>query len=85
VITDSGDRPARVLITDVVDGCLHDRQVSVDPVSARRGLGRPLLDYAAELAAAAGVSAVTLTTFAEVPWNAPCYLRCGSGWSATLR
>jgi hypothetical protein len=39
--------------------------------------GRALFDYAAELAAAAGVPAVTLTTFAEVPWNAPYYLRCG--------
>ncbi len=31
----------------------------------------------AERAAAAGVPAVTLTTFADVPWNAPYYLRCG--------
>lgn len=77
VITDSGDRPAGFLITDGVDGCVHVAQLSVDPGSARRGLGRALLDYAAELAAAAGVPAVTLTAFAEVPWNAPYYLRCG--------
>jgi hypothetical protein len=38
VITDSGDRPAGFLITDVVDGCLHVAQLSVDPGSARRGL-----------------------------------------------
>jgi GNAT superfamily N-acetyltransferase len=41
------------------------------------GLGRALLDHAAEPAAAAGVSALTLTTFADVPWNAPYYVRCG--------
>jgi len=61
----------------VVDGCLHVEQVSVDPGSARRGLGRALLDHAAEEAAAASVPALTLTTFADVPWNTPYYLRCG--------
>jgi GNAT superfamily N-acetyltransferase len=61
----------------VIDGCLHVEQVSVDPGCARRGLGRALLDYAAERAAAAGIPAMKLTTFADVPWNAPYYLRCG--------
>jgi GNAT superfamily N-acetyltransferase len=77
VITGVDDRPAGFLITETVDGCLHVEQVSVDPASARRGLGRALLDHAAEQAAAAGIPAMTLTTFADVPWNAPYYLRCG--------
>jgi GNAT superfamily N-acetyltransferase len=77
VITEVDDRPVGILITEVIDGCLHVEQVSVDPGSARRGLGRALLDYAAERAAAAGIPAVTLTTFADVPWNAPYYVRCG--------
>lgn len=71
VITGADDRPAGFLISDMVDGCLHVAQVSVDPGSARRGLGRALLDHAAEQAAAADVPALTLTTFADVPWNAP--------------
>jgi len=77
VITGADDRPAGFLITDMLDGCLHVEQVSVDPASARRGLGRALLDHAAERAAAGGVPALTLTTFADVPWNAPYYVRCG--------
>jgi ribosomal protein S18 acetylase RimI-like enzyme len=77
VVTGADDRPAGFLITDVVDGCLQVEQVSVDPGSARRGLGRALLDHAAAQAAAAGLPAVTLTTFADVPWNAPYYQRCG--------
>jgi predicted N-acetyltransferase YhbS len=44
---------------------------------ARRGLGRTLLDHAADQASAAGLPALTLTTFADVPWNAPYYTRCG--------
>ncbi len=31
----------------------------------------------AELALREGVPALTLTTFTEVPWNAPYYARCG--------
>ena len=71
VITGAEDWPAGFLVTDMVDGCVHIEQVSVDPGNARRGLGRALLDHAAEQAAAAGVPALTLTTFADVPWNAP--------------
>jgi ribosomal protein S18 acetylase RimI-like enzyme len=77
VITGSGDRPAGFLITEVVDGCLQVEQVSVHPGCARRGLGRALLDHAVRQAEAAGLPAVTLTTFADVPWNAPYYERCG--------
>ena len=77
MITGVDDRPAGFLITETVDGCLHVEQVSVDPSSARRGLGRTLLDHAAEQAAASGIPPLTLTTFADVPWNAPYYLRCG--------
>jgi len=77
VITGADDRPAGFLVTDMVDGCVHVEQVSVDPGSARQGLGRALLDHAAERAATAGVPALTLTTFADVPWNAPYYVRCG--------
>jgi ribosomal protein S18 acetylase RimI-like enzyme len=77
VITGTDDRPAGFLVTDVVDGCSHVEQVSVDPGCARRGLGRALLDHAAEEAVAAGVPALTLATFADVPWNAPYYERCG--------
>ena len=77
VITGVDDRPVGFLITDMVDGCLNIEQVSVDPANARRGLGRALLDHAAEQAAASRIPALTLTTFADVPWNAPYYLRCG--------
>ena len=77
VITGADDRPAGFVITDMVDGCVHVEQLSVDPGNARRGLGRALLEHTAEQATAAGVPALTLTTFADVPWNAPYYVRCG--------
>lgn len=74
---DAADRPVAYLIADPVDGNLHIEQVSVHPDHARRGIGRALIDHLAALAAAEGIPALTLTTFAEVPWNAPYYARCG--------
>lgn len=69
--------PVAYLIADVVDGDLHIEQVSVHPDYARRGLGRTLIDEVAAHAKARGMAALTLTTFADVPWNAPYYTRLG--------
>ncbi|AYV31540.1 Acetyltransferase (GNAT) family protein [Streptomyces sp. ADI95-16] len=77
VAVDDADAPVAYLIADRVDGNLHVEQVSVHPDSAHRRIGRALLDHLAVLAAAEAVPALTLTTFAEVPWNAPYYERCG--------
>ena len=77
VVSDLQDRPVGYLMADLVDGCLHVEQVSVHTGSARRGLGRALLEHVADHAAADGRPALTLTTFLHVPWNAPYYARCG--------
>jgi GNAT superfamily N-acetyltransferase len=77
VATGDDGRPVAYLIADPVDGNLHVEQVSVHPASARRGVGRALLDHVAGVAVAGGVPALTLTAFARVPWNAPYYARCG--------
>ena len=75
--TDAADVPVGYLIADPVDGGLHVEQVSVHPRAARRRVGRALIEHAAGVALGAGMVALTLTTFAEVPWNAPYYRRCG--------
>lgn len=74
---DEEDRPVGYLVAEPVDGALHVEQVSVHPRAAHRGIGRALIEHAAEHAAAHGLDALTLTTFADVPWNAPYYCRCG--------
>ncbi|MFB9352291.1 GNAT family N-acetyltransferase [Streptomyces heliomycini] len=71
------DRPVAYLIAEPVDGALHVEQVSVHPRAARRGVGRALLAHAAGHARERGLTALTLTTFADVPWNAPYYARLG--------
>ncbi|MDD7964204.1 GNAT family N-acetyltransferase [Actinomycetospora lemnae] len=72
-----GDRPVAYLMDDVVDGEAHLEQVSVHPAHARRGLGARLVEDLAARARSAGRAAVTLTTFVDVPWNAPYYARLG--------
>lgn len=74
---DAADLPGAYLIAEPVDGNLHVEQVSVHPDHARRGTGQALLNRLADHAAFDGVPALTLTTFTDVPWNAPYYLRCG--------
>jgi ribosomal protein S18 acetylase RimI-like enzyme len=77
VAVDDDDVPVGYLVADLVGADLHVEQVSVHPRASRLGIGRALLDHAAGYAAARGLPALTLTTFAEVPWNAPYYQRLG--------
>ncbi|MFE6689268.1 GNAT family N-acetyltransferase [Streptomyces sp. NPDC057743] len=69
-----GEPPRGYLLWDPVDGCTHIEQVSVHPERAHRGIGRALIDRAEQ---DSGLPALTLTTFADVPWNAPYYARLG--------
>ena len=77
VAVDESDLPAAYLLAEPVDGALHIEQVSVHPRAARRGVGRALLAHAADHAREEGLTALTLTTFTDVPWNAPYYARLG--------
>ncbi|WP_137725255.1 GNAT family N-acetyltransferase [Prescottella subtropica] len=72
------DTPAAAFcLVDVVDGGAHVEQVSVHPEHGRRGLGARLIDHIGEWARDRGLPEVTLTTFTDVPWNAPYYTRLG--------
>jgi GNAT superfamily N-acetyltransferase len=77
VVTDDADEQVGYLLVDVVDGNAHIEQVSVHPDHARQGLGRALVETAAAWADRRGLPALTLTTYAAVPWNAPYYARLG--------
>ncbi|WP_026208882.1 GNAT family N-acetyltransferase [Catelliglobosispora koreensis] len=77
VAAESSDSPVAYLIADLIDGNLHIEQVSVRPSHAGQRIGGSLLEHAAQHAVSQGLAALTLTTFADVPWNAPYYERCG--------
>jgi GNAT superfamily N-acetyltransferase len=74
---DQEDNPVGYVIVDVVDGNAHIEQISVRPDRQGTGIGRALVDRVRTWATDGGRSAVTLTTFARVPWNAPLYAHLG--------
>jgi GNAT superfamily N-acetyltransferase len=77
VIDGDDGAPVAYLLVEAVDDAAHVAQVSVLPDLARRGLGRALVDHVDEWARAHRLSAITLTTFRDVPWNGPYYERLG--------
>ena len=58
---------------NTVDGRAHLATLGVHPAHGRRGVGSRLLAAACELSSDLGRRAITLTTFVDVPWNAPWY------------
>ncbi|MFD9945844.1 GNAT family N-acetyltransferase [Nonomuraea sp. NPDC059023] len=60
-----------------VDGNVHLDQLAVHPGQMRQGIGGRLVRAVLDHARAVGAPAVTLTTFRDVPWNAPWYERHG--------
>jgi GNAT superfamily N-acetyltransferase len=70
-------QPVGFALCELVDGAVHLEEMDVDPAYGRRGVGRALLDAVIAWAECAGHPAVTLTTFRDIPWNAPFYARAG--------
>jgi GNAT superfamily N-acetyltransferase len=64
--------PVAFIAVGDVDGATHVHQVSVHPSHARQGIGAALIEHVTR-----SERAVTLTTFRDVPWNAPYYERLG--------
>ena len=65
-----------VMFRPLADG-LYIEQIDVLPEHAGRRLGAALIDAVAALARAQGRDALLLSTFRDVPWNAPYYRRLG--------
>lgn len=77
VAVDELDTPVGFLCATVAGDALHIDELSVRLEAQGHGLGRRLLDQAGAYARQHGQRCLTLTTFAEVPWNAPFYQRYG--------
>ncbi|SEF62625.1 Acetyltransferase (GNAT) family protein [Nonomuraea solani] len=86
-----GEPPAGFAMLGRVDGNVHLEQLAVRPDDMRQGIGGRLMTAVLDHARASGGSAVTLTTFRDVSWNAPWYARHGfsvlpeAEWGPELR
>lgn len=72
-----GERMAGWLANEPFGRELHIWEFNVDPDFQQQGIGTGLLRACLIDAVNSGFKAVTLTTFRDVPWNAPFYTRLG--------
>jgi GNAT superfamily N-acetyltransferase len=72
-----GRPPIGFVWIDEVDEVAHVREIAVIPKWMGQGVGGRLLERACEWAAGHSYPAITLTTYADVPWNGPWYARRG--------
>lgn len=72
-----GERPIGFLASQPFGRELHIWEMSVHPDGQRSGIGSGLLRACLIDATNSGFKAVTLTTFRDVAWNAPFYVRLG--------
>ncbi|MDR2307500.1 MAG: GNAT family N-acetyltransferase [Paucimonas sp.] len=77
VAVDAQDCLVGFLCAEVVGTALHVHELSVGQAAQGQGLGRQLLEQALAQARLQRLHSVTLTTFADVPWNRPFYERLG--------
>jgi GNAT superfamily N-acetyltransferase len=77
VASDDGDRIVGGVRVDLIDGYAHVEQLSVVRSHQGRGIGPALLREVERWASTHRLPALTLTTFREVPWNAPLYAHLG--------
>ena len=84
VALDAENRPQGFLSAEQHGNDLHIHELSVMQSMQGQGTGRRLIEAAMEYARSTRLSFVTLTTFTNVPWNAPFYSRLGFQTKATL-
>lgn len=73
----SEDQPIGFVVAQAQGQSLFITEISLHIAWQGQGLGRRLLTYVAEQARNKGYTALILTTFKDVPWNAPWYARMG--------
>ncbi len=69
--------PVGFILTEAHASSLFIVELSVHLNWQGQGIGRQLIACAADHARRMGLTSLTLTTFRDVPWNAPFYARLG--------
>ncbi len=73
----SEGRPLGFAFVERVGSCAHLDELDVLPSRGRRGIGAALVAAVCEWARERGFPGLTLTTYRDVPWNAPFYKKLG--------
>jgi GNAT superfamily N-acetyltransferase len=77
VAVDPDDVVVGFAIAREVDDTIYLQEMDVDPAHGRRGIGAALVKTVIEWARLHDYYAVSLSTFRDLPWNAPFYAKLG--------
>lgn len=77
IALDADGIPCGFAAVQLLAGSAHLHELAVDPRCGRRGHGTALIQTVAEFAHGQGYRFLTLSTFRDIPWNAPFYARLG--------
>lgn len=77
IVAERDGVPAGYAAMGIVDGLAHLCEIDVLPSYAGQGIGRRLMEACMAWARARTLSAITLSTFIDVPWNGPWYASQG--------
>ncbi|MDO8963617.1 MAG: GNAT family N-acetyltransferase [Coriobacteriia bacterium] len=69
--------PVGFAVASILGRRAHLDELDVLPGYGRRGIGTALVEAVEDHALSSGCVEITLTTFRDVPWNAPFYARRG--------
>jgi GNAT superfamily N-acetyltransferase len=75
-VDESGQLIGYILVS-IIDAGGHIEVVSVAPAHQGQGVGRALIEQVERWAISMNLSALTLTTFRQIPWNRPLYEHLG--------
>jgi GNAT superfamily N-acetyltransferase len=77
LLADTGSDLAAFVMFRPVEDSFYIEQIDVLPAFERRRIGAALIDAVTQRARATSLTRLTLSTFRDVPWNAPYYRRLG--------
>ncbi len=77
LVADDAGTPVGFVACKTIDEEAYLAELDVIPAYARRGIGSLLALAVADWAKSQGFSYLTLTTYADLPFNAPFYARLG--------
>lgn len=77
VAADPQDKVVGYAVTQEVDATLYLQQIDVAPAHMRQGIGSALVNTVVAWAKRQGYSVMALSTFRDIPWNAPFYAKLG--------
>ncbi|MDJ0595490.1 MAG: GNAT family N-acetyltransferase [Pleurocapsa sp. MO_226.B13] len=74
---DRMDRPIGFAVVLIIDRLVHLHELSVLPSYGRQGIGTKIVTVIINWAKQANYPGITLSTFRDIPWNAPFYRQLG--------